>query len=176
MLGTQDRPQSFWGQYLDFRHDPLLLLSSYGGGKMAAIINLQKLCVGTETVEDLLGWQELRRINWPDQLPRHVTRMWPKRDAELLNGGSLYWVFKGVILARQRILDLQEYRGEDGIRRCALVLDRELIRTEGAPRRAFQGWRYLSVEDAPRDLPKTRANDTELPEDLARALADIGLP
>jgi hypothetical protein len=142
---------------------------------MAAMINLQKLCVGTESVEDLAGWQDLRRQSWPDNLPRHITRMWPKREAELLNGGSLYWVFKGVILARQRILALEERRGEDGIARCALVLDPELVRTEGAPRRAFQGWRYLSPEDAPRDLPKTRENDTDLPEELARALADIGL-
>jgi hypothetical protein len=142
---------------------------------MTAMTNLQKLCVGTESVEDLAAWQDLRRQSWPDGLPRHITRMWPKREAELLNGGSLYWVFKGVILARQRILAMEERRGEDGVARCALVLDPDLVRTEGAPRRAFQGWRYLAPEDAPRDLPKGRENDTELPEDLARALADIGL-
>ena len=108
-------------------------------------------------------------------MPRHITRMWPKRSAELLNGGSLYWVFKGVILARQRVLDLEERRGEDGILRCALVLDREVVRTEGAPRRAFQGWRYLAPADAPRDLPQGREAEDTLPADLARALADIGL-
>lgn len=142
---------------------------------MAGTVNLQKLCVGTETVEDLAVWQEMRRQHWPDNLPRHITRMWPKRSEELLNGGSLYWVFKGVILARQRILALEERRGEDGIARCALVLDPGLVRTEGAPRRAFQGWRYLAPEDAPRDLPEGREHDSDLPEDLARALADIGL-
>jgi len=142
---------------------------------MAGMINLQKLCVGTEAVEDLIAWQEMRRQLWPDGQPRHITRMRPKREEELLNGGSLYWVFKGVILARQRILALDQYRGEDGIARCALVLDRVLVRTQGAPRRAFQGWRYLAPEDAPPDLPQGRANDTALPEDLARALADIGL-
>jgi hypothetical protein len=142
---------------------------------VADTVNLVKLCVGTETVEDLARWQDHRRQQLPNHLPRHVTRMWPKRGAEILNGGSLYWVFKGVILARQRITALEEQRGEDGILRCALILDPELIRTEAAPRRPFQGWRYLSVTDAPRDLPKTRVSEDTLPPDLARALADIGL-
>ncbi len=83
--------------------------------------------------------------------------MWPKREAEILEGGSLYWVIKGVILARQQIVDLQEVIGGDGIRRCALVLDPEIHRTEAALRRPFQGWRYLPVEETPRDLPKGRA-------------------
>jgi hypothetical protein len=138
-------------------------------------VNLLKLCVGTECVDDLATWQDARRQLWPDNLPRHITRMWPKREAEVLNGGSLYWVFKGVILARQKITALEEQRGEDGILRCALVLDPDLIRTEAAPRRPFQGWRYLNPEDAPRDLPKGRKAEDPLPPELARALADIGL-
>lgn len=142
---------------------------------MSNTVNLLKLCVGTETVEELAAWQAMRRKHWPDCLPRHITRMWPKREAEVLNGGSLYWVFKGVILARQAITAFEERRGEDGILRCALVLDPALIRTEPAPRRPFQGWRYLSVEDAPRDLPKSRRAEEALPPELARALADIGL-
>lgn len=142
---------------------------------MAGTVNLLKLCVGTETVEELAAWQTMRRKLWPDTMPRHITRMWPKREAEVLNGGSLYWVFKGVILARQHITAFEERRGEDGILRCALVLDPEIVRTEPAPRRPFQGWRYLSVEDAPRDLPKGRKAEEALPPELARALADIGL-
>ncbi|WP_028913626.1 DUF1489 family protein [Pseudorhodobacter ferrugineus] len=142
---------------------------------MADTVNLLKLCVGTETVEELATWQDMRRKLWPDNLPRHITRMWPKREAEVLNGGSLYWVFKGVILARQNITNFEERRGEDGILRCALVLNPEIHRTEPAPRRPFQGWRYLTVEDAPRDLPKGRKAEEALPPELARALADIGL-
>ncbi|MBT8476513.1 MAG: DUF1489 domain-containing protein, partial [Alphaproteobacteria bacterium] len=61
--------------------------------------NLIKLCVGAERVEDLLNWQKQPRAKGPDGNPRHVTRMWPKREAELLDGGSIYWVFKGVVLA-----------------------------------------------------------------------------
>lgn len=105
----------------------------------------------------------------------HVTRMWPKREAEVLSGGSLYWVIKGVVLARQRIIGLEKVQGSDGIDRCALVLDREVIRTEAAPRRPFQGWRYLDPADSPRDLPKGRAADDALPPELAQALAEIGL-
>ena len=105
----------------------------------------------------------------------HVTRMWPKREDELLAGGSLYWVFKGQILARQKVISLQEVIGADGIRRCAISLDANIIRTQATARRAFQGWRYLTQEDSPPDLPQTRPAEVPLPSDLARALADIGL-
>ena len=101
--------------------------------------------------------------------------MFPKRVDEVLSGGSLFWVIKGVIQARQTLLDFQEVRGEDGILRCAFVLDLAVIRTEPAPRRAFQGWRYLDPAESPRDLPQGRAAEQPLPSDLARALADIGL-
>jgi len=139
------------------------------------MINLLKLCVGADRVEDLTDWQHGQRRNWPEGQAIHVTRMWPKREAELLEGGSLYWVIKGVILCRQRLLDLREVTLGDGIRRCALVLDAEVTRTEAAPRRPFQGWRYLDPKDSPRDLPKGRAKDDPLPPALAQALAELGL-
>jgi hypothetical protein len=134
-----------------------------------------KLCVGTDRVGDLAAWQAERRTAWPDNLPRHVTRMWPKRAAELLDGGSLYWVMGGLVLCRQRILRLDRVEGEDGIARCSIVLDPELHQTHAAPRRPFQGWRYLTCEDAPPDLRASRASDDTLPEHLNRALAEIGL-
>ena len=142
---------------------------------MADHVNLLKLCVGAEKVEDLTDWQDTHRADWAGGRPVHITRMWPKRAAEILNGGSLYWVFKGAILARQRILGLDERVGGDGIARCALVLDADVIRTEAATRRPFQGWRYLSAEDAPRDLARGRAREEALPLALAQALAEIGL-
>ena len=138
-------------------------------------LNIIKLCVGAESVEDLLRWQEQNRGRWAAGTAEHITRMWPKRADEVLDGGSLYWVIKGVILCRQRILALEERRGSDGIARCALVLDAEVIRTEAAARRPFQGWRYLAPEESPRDLPKGRALDDTLPPALAQALAEIGL-
>ncbi|AOZ71046.1 lysophospholipase [Rhodobacter xanthinilyticus] len=136
------------------------------------MIHLLKLCVGAERVEDLLAWQAAHYGTGP---AAHVTRMWPKRSEEILDGGSLYWVFKGVILARQRILGLEERPGADGITRCAIVLDREVVRTEALPRRPFQGWRYLAPEDAPRDLAKGRDREDVLPRELQAALAEIGL-
>ena len=139
-------------------------------------IHLIKLSVGTDSVEDLAAWQEMRRRTvHKDGLNRHVTRMWPKREAELLDGGSIYWVFKGVMQARQRILRLDEVLGEDGIRRCALILEPGLVRVAAVPRRPFQGWRYFPGSDVPPDLPQGRATEPDLPADIAQALADMGL-
>jgi hypothetical protein len=138
-------------------------------------LNLIKLCVGADSVEDLLDWHRAHAHVWAKGTTEHVTRMWPKREAEILAGGSLYWIIKGTVQARQRIVGLAARQGGDGIQRCALVLDAEVIRTEHAPRRPFQGWRYLAPEDAPRDLPKGRALDDTLPPELAQALAEIGL-
>ena len=139
------------------------------------MLNILKLSVGTESVDDLTQWHRAHAHVWAPGTTEHVTRMWPKRADEILNGGSLYWVIKGVIQARQRLLGLAERRGQDGILRCALVLDAEVIRTENALRRPFQGWRYLDPAESPRDLPKTRAHDDTLPPALAAALAEIGL-
>jgi hypothetical protein len=142
--------------------------------RVADQINILKLCVGAESVEDLVQWHLQHRHLWAPGTTEHVTRMWPKREAEVLEG-SLYWVIKGVILARQKILGLDRRQGGDGIQRCALILDAEVIRTEPAPRRPFQGWRYLDPAESPRDLPKGRALDDALPPEMARALAEIGL-
>lgn len=139
---------------------------------MTPTVHLMKLCVGSEGPDNLTDWQQLR---YGDEPAVHVTRMWPTRERELLDGGSLYWVFKGVMLARQRLLRFEERFGEDGIRRCALVLDREIVRVGAVPRRPFQGWRYLKAEDAPPDLPKGRKSDDALPAEMAAALVRMGL-
>jgi hypothetical protein len=138
-------------------------------------INLVKLSAGTESVETLAAWQASRAAKGADGYPRHVTRMWPKREAEILAGGSIYWVIKGLIQCRQRILRLDAVEGRDGVRRCALVLDPELVRTRPAPRRMFQGWRYLPPEDSPADLTSGCAEDDALPPGLSAALAEIGV-
>jgi hypothetical protein len=142
---------------------------------MSAPLHILKLCVGADSVEDLIGWQDRHRHDWEGGRPVHVTRMWPKRAAEVLEGGSLYWVVKGLILCRQRIVAFEERRGGDGILRCALVLDPEVVRTRAAPRRPFQGWRYLLPEEAPPDLPGRLPREDVLPPALAQALAEIGL-
>ncbi len=141
-------------------------------------LHLLKLCVGAARVEDLAAWQAryaaAARAAGRDSRLRHVTRMWPRRAAEILDGGSLYWVFAGATLARQRILALEEAIGEDGVRRCAIVLDPEIIRTEAQTRRPFQGWRYLADADAPPDLPAAAA-EPDLPPQLQTALAELGV-
>ena len=139
------------------------------------MLHLQKLSVGTASVEDLAAWQATARARTEDGLPRHVTRMWPRRAAEVLDGGSIYWVIKGTVLCRQRILRLDEYQGGDGVPRCAIVLDPALVRVAATPRRAFQGWRYLAPGDAPPDLAGARAGEDTLPPDLSSALAEIGV-
>lgn len=138
-------------------------------------IHLIKLSVGSESVESLIAWQKTGKSHGPDGLPRHVTRMWPRREDELLQGGSIFWVIQGLVQCRQRILRLDEVTGQDGIRRCAIVMDPEIIRTSTAPKRPFQGWRYLNPSDAPVDLPATRQAEDALPEDMSVALANIGV-
>ena len=138
-------------------------------------VNLVKLSVGTESIDDLLTWQRHRSRQVKDGQYYHVTRMWPKREADLLDGGSIYWVIKGEVQARQRVLEFRERIGQDGIRRCALLLDPEIIRVTPTLKRPFQGWRYLDPADAPMDLPKGRENEAPLPADLNRALAEIGV-
>lgn len=140
-----------------------------------AVLHLIKLSVGTESVDSLARWQAGRRARTEDGLPRHITRMWPRRGADLLHGGSVYWVIQGFVQCRQQILRLDEAIGEDGIRRCAIVLDPALARTAAARRRPFQGWRYLDPADAPPDLPAARGGEDALPPALSAALAEIGV-
>lgn len=144
-------------------------------GDSLAKQHLIKLSVGSETVEGLAEWQSSPQAQGPDGMPRHITRMWPKREQEVLEGGSIYWVFKGAIQCRQRVLRFDEVHGSDGIRRCAIVLEPKLYRTVQAPKRPFQGWRYLNPDDAPPDLKEGRENEDQLPPEMAGALADIGI-
>jgi hypothetical protein len=142
-------------------------------------LHILKLCVGVDTIEDLESWiayrlGEARKAGEPAE-QRHKTRMIPKRAAEIVDGGSLYWVIRGSVQVRQRILDIRPFRDTDGIQRCHLVLEPELKPTYRQSRRAFQGWRYLKPEDAPRDLGSDEAGLRELPPALRTELAELGL-
>jgi hypothetical protein len=127
-----------------------------------------KLCVGAATVEDLLAWQRAREPGGPWIMR---TRQTPKRAAELVDGGSLYRVFKGVILCRQAILAVDTV-GEGVTARCEVTLHPEPVRVAPTPRRAFQGWRYLDPKDAPEDLSIEAFGD--IPTELARQLREVG--
>ena len=139
-----------------------------------AKLHLVKLSVGSESVATKAAWQAEHMAKAGGQ-PRHVTRMWPRRQTELLDGGSIYWVIKGNILARQEIIRLDEVIGKDGIRRCGIVLNPQLMQTVPQPRRPFQGWRYLSAEDAPRDTSPHKDGAEELPIELQSQLAALGV-
>ncbi|MEM6305078.1 MAG: DUF1489 domain-containing protein [Pseudomonadota bacterium] len=142
---------------------------------MEKTVNLIKLSVGSESVESLIDWQMRRSKQIKNGAYYHITRMWPKREAEILNGGSIYWVIKGEVLCRQRITGFDEIIGSDGVRRCGIVLDPEIVRVSPALRRPFQGWRYLEVADAPPDLRAGAEGDSALPIEMNRALAEIGV-
>ncbi len=139
-----------------------------------AKLHLVKLSVGSESVASKAEWQAQHMAKTGQNL-RHVTRMWPRRAAELLQGGSIYWVIKGNVLAHQKIIGLDEVIGEDGIRRCGIVLDSQLMQTVPQPRRPFQGWRYLVADDAPRDTSPFTEGAEELPIELQSHLANLGV-
>ncbi|MDX3926988.1 MAG: DUF1489 family protein [Shinella sp.] len=142
-------------------------------------LNLIKLCVGADSIEDLREWVSERALiaiaAGLEPSSTHTTRMIPKRTEELLDGGSLYWVIKGQVQARQRLLDLRTFKDAEGITRCDLILGPEVIETELQPRRAFQGWRYLKEEEAPRDLRSLGEGAADIPMELRRELAELGL-
>jgi hypothetical protein len=107
---------------------------------------------------------------------RHHTRNSPKRAEELCAGGSIYWVIGGVVLVRQRVVDVVEDREDDGSRCAGLVLDPALVRVQARAMKAFQGWRYLLPADAPADLAASGGpGGTEIPEEMRRALAALAL-
>lgn len=139
-------------------------------------LHLQKLSVGSESISTLRDWQKVvvRRREANGQSPNHVhvTRMFPRRREELLDGGSLYWVIKGIIQCRNKIVDLEE-TVKNGHRACAIVMEPELIPVVPTPRRAFQGWRYLQSGDAPDDLTGPGSGE-ELPPALRMKLVNLG--
>lgn len=142
-------------------------------------LNLIKLCVGCDSVEDLEEWiafrlDEKRRAGEPVE-QFHTTRMVPTRAAELTDGGSLYWVIKGSVQCRQLLTEVRPFVDGEGISRCHLVLDPVVVRTAWHPKRPFQGWRYLKPEEAPVDLTRGRAGEIEMPPKLKRELAELGL-
>jgi hypothetical protein len=142
-------------------------------------LHLIKLCVGADSIQDLEDWIELklRQMKKDGRKPEqyHTTRMLPKRVDEILDGGSLYWVIKGRIAARQQMRDIRPFTDGEGISRCHLVLETKVIPVMPRPCRPFQGWRYLKDEEAPRDLGESGADVALMPEELRRELRELGL-
>ncbi len=133
-------------------------------------LHILKLCVGVDTLQELADWQaaRLKQMKGPRKLLSHVTRMTPKRRDEILDGGSLYWVIKGQIAARQPIVDLRP-AVKNGHPSCAIVYEPALIPVARRLHRPFQGWCYLKADDAPPDLPGGMSGE------LGAELAALGL-
>ena len=138
-------------------------------------VHILKLCVGIDSVEHLIEVRKGRELLLPDGTPYnyHITRFRPRRGEDVLGNGSLYWVIKGFVQVRQRIIGLEPIETDSGVK-CKFILDTKLVRTESQPRRPHQGWRYLKTGDAPRDIPVGQAVDN-LPHDLSAKLREMGL-
>jgi hypothetical protein len=143
-------------------------------------VHLVKLCVGAESIEDLAAWwaARVKAQSKSGKPPRlfHATAQMPKRHVELLQGGSLYWVIKGIIQARQKLIGFEPGTKDDGTPCCLMLLDLPVVPVRPTPRRAFQGWRYLDGKDAPADLkPGARDALGAMPAKMRKELADLGL-
>ena len=131
-------------------------------------LNISKVAVGCASLQALQARQDLRRQG--DVVPL-LTRFRPTRAEELV-GGSLYWIIKHRIVARQTILGFADHETE---RRTIIRLDAELVPVRAMPKRAHQGWRYLAAADAPADLDGDDDGVALLPPQLASRLAGLAL-
>lgn len=135
-------------------------------------LHLLKLCVGIDSLSELEAYRA-KRVRKAGQNYTHVTRMVPRRTDELLDGGSLYWVIKGQIAARQVLRAIEPFVDQEGVGRCRLVLDSTIVPVVPRPFRAFQGWRYFADRDRPPDLATT--GNADMPLELRRELTALGL-
>jgi len=136
-------------------------------------VHLKKLSVGSDSLDSLRSRQ--KEIIAAGRPLLHPTRNWPRRRDEVLNGGSLYWIIKGQISARQPILELVEIKQIDGKPKCGIILSPELIPVWPRKVRIFQGWRYLENEDVPADMPRDETDEKPMPLVLAKELRELGL-
>jgi hypothetical protein len=137
-------------------------------------LHLLKMAVGAGDFDDLRRLQKLRRKE--RGISCFFTRNMPRRSEELLDEGSIYWVIKGYVRARQRLVDFTAVTGAEGERYCRVKYDPKIVPTILQPRRAFQGWRYLEAKDAPADRPSGSDDaELEMPATMLRELRALGL-
>ena len=143
------------------------------------MVNLVKLCVGITTINQLEQLQSMRRGEYlkagRPPVNIHITRNKPKRSKEIINSGSLYWVIRRQIRVRQKIIRIDDIEDAEGRKKCCLVLDSDLIKTEHRAYRPFQGWRYLEQSDAPADLSNNQKAESEMPSEMEEELRGLGL-
>ena len=136
-------------------------------------LNIKKLCVGAQYHYDIYVRQEYIREKYKKTI--HITRMYPKRSKELIDGGSLYWVIKGKLCIRQKILKIERFIDINNIKRCKFQLDEELFLTIPFKERPFQGWRYLEKKDTPEDIKKFNINNLGDENQIISELHELGL-
>ena len=141
-------------------------------------VHLLKLAVGAASLDHLKGWtarqaQASLEAGGPP-LCRITTRTAPKRADEVLAGGSLYWVVKGTLQARQRVAAFEPFKDAEGILRVRIALHPEITAVRPRPCRPFQGWRYLRTQDAPTDIA-SGAFDEAMPPAMRRELLELCL-
>ena len=143
------------------------------------MVNLVKLCVGITTINQLEQLQSMRREEYVKvgrpPVNTHITRNKPKRSNEIIKSGSLYWVIRRQIRVRQKIIRIDDIEDAEGRKKCCLVLDSDLIKTEHRAYRPFQGWRYLEQSDAPADLSNNQKAGSEMPSEMEEELRGLGL-
>jgi len=143
------------------------------------VLHLIKLAPGVRDIETLETWIErARRVNaarGPGDVVTLTTRAYPARAAQILGGGSLYWVFDGHVRARQVVLGLNRIGTEEGRGCCRITLAPTLVLTDTVPRAPFRGWRYLDPAEAPVDLPSPGETGVEMPEAMRRELRSLGV-
>ena len=142
----------------------------------AAPLHLLKMAVGIADVDELRRFRAARRkergSSWV------YTRNHPRRVAEILAGGSIYWVIRGKIQVRQLVTGFRSEPDEKGRGYCLIDVDPHLVATIWRPWRPFQGWRYLKPADAPPDAPggiAAEAAASALPERMIAELRALGL-
>ena len=157
----------------------VLALVRTGWCDIIRTVHILKLSVGIDSLSHLAERQRLRMTEAAKAgeaaQPRHLTRATPRRAEEILDGGSIYWVIKGAIRARQRIVGIDTAVNHLGLPRCALIFDSELVPVRARPHRPFQGWRYLEMSDAPPDAIGATDQFGDMPAEMEEELRALGL-
>lgn len=142
-------------------------------------VHLVKIAVGAESVEDIAEFQKQRRAKLKAERGKpilvHKTRNMPKRESEIVKAGSIYWIIKGFIRVRQRILGFEKRADKEGRPYCEIRLDPKLVRTVPLAHKPIQGWRYMEADVVPADLTGKAAKADEMPPEMMMQLRELGL-
>lgn len=140
-------------------------------------LHIVKVAAGIGSLEELMRVVDLYAYDDPDLGPimPMSSRNTPRRDSEVLDGGSVYWIIKRKIVARARIVAIREEDRYDGKKGCQICVEANVIATVPFTKNGFQGWRYLLPENAPADLITGDSDEGHGSPELAAELQTLGL-